>query len=107
MKQILTLLLLAINLAIFAQNFKPFNSTTKKLFSTYPEQHNTYSMSFDSAAVLEGDSVYYNFYRIDSLNFISYDCDFGLDQNVINKTSLFRLVRKLSSTIFSHTTSSK
>ena len=77
MKQLFTILLLiTFSTILFAQNYKLFNSTAKKLFSTYPEQTNTYSMSFDSVATAGSDSVYYNFYRIDSLNFISYDCDF-------------------------------
>ena len=78
MKKLTTILLIVIVSGVTAQNYKLFNSASKKLFATYPEITNTYSMSFDSAKLVGNDSVYYNFFRIDSLNFISYDCGFWI-----------------------------
>lgn len=78
MKNFILFLFLFISSFCFTQNYKLFNSTTKKLFATYPEKLSTYSLSFDSVKAIGTDSVYFNFFRIDSLNFISYDCDFWI-----------------------------
>lgn len=76
MKRFFTILLVCCSTIIFAQDYKLFNSTSKKLFSTYPEMSDTYSLSFDLATAVGSDSVYYNFFKIEDLNFTSYDCDF-------------------------------
>lgn len=76
MKRIITILLITCSTVIFAQDYKLFNSISKKLFSTYPEKSSTYSLSFDMSTSVGTDSVYYNFFKIEDLNFYSYNCDF-------------------------------
>jgi len=78
MKRLFTILLVAFSTAQFAQDYKLFNSKSKKLFSTYPEKSNTYSLSFDMVTSVSSDSIYYNFFKIEDLNFVSEDCDFWI-----------------------------
>lgn len=77
MKKLLLLLLIISFSQAFAQNYKPFNSSTKKLFADFPNIQSTYSMSFDSAQTVGSDSVYFNFFRLPvDYNFVSFDCPF-------------------------------
>jgi len=76
MKRLFIILLVCYSTALFAQDFKLFNSESKKLFSTFPELSTTYSLSFDSITSAGSDSIYYNFFKIEEMNFVSYDCDF-------------------------------
>ncbi len=82
MKRLITFFLIFCSTAVFAQDYKLFDSKSKKLFTTFPEETSTYSLSFDSAASsLGSDSVYYSFSKIGGLNFVSYDCDFWVGPN--------------------------
>ena len=64
-------------LTVAAQNFRLFNSAASKVFSTVPEITNCYSLSFDSVLFMNGDSVYYNFFKLSSEpNFFSNNCPF-------------------------------
>lgn len=76
MKRLFVILLVCYSTAILAQDFKLFNSESKKLFSTFPEMSTTYSLSFDTVTSAGSDSVYYNFFKIEDINFVSYNCDF-------------------------------
>lgn len=77
MKQLfIILILVCYSTAILAQDFKLFDSNSKKLFSTFPENSTTYSLSFDTVNSAGSDSVYYNFFKIEDLNFVSIDCAF-------------------------------
>ncbi|MBG0782532.1 MAG: T9SS type A sorting domain-containing protein [Bacteroidales bacterium] len=81
MKRLITLVLICCSTAIIAQDYKLFDSKSQKLFTTFPEKSSTYSLSFDSVVSFGSDSIYYNFYRIGEMNFVSYDCDFWGDPN--------------------------
>jgi hypothetical protein len=76
MKRLITLVLICCSTAAIAQDYKLFDSKSQKLFTTLPEESGTYSLSFDSVSSFVSDSIYYNFYRIGGLNFVSNDCDF-------------------------------
>lgn len=78
MKRLITILLIFCSTVILAQDFKLFNSESKKLFSTYPQKSNTYSLSFDMVTSVGSDSIYYNFFKIEDINFVSEDCDFWI-----------------------------
>ena len=77
MKNLLLVLLIFTSSLAFTQNYKAFNSSTKKLFADFPAKQNTYSISFDSVQSVGNDSVYFNFFRLPwEFNFTSYDCGF-------------------------------
>lgn len=60
----------------FSQNYKMFNSSSKKLFTDYPIQLSTYSISFDTVEQNGLDSVYFNYYRLNDSWFTSDSCNF-------------------------------
>ncbi len=77
MKKLLLALLLITTSTAFTQNYKPFNASSQKLFTSMPDMQSAYSMSFDSVLSVGNDSVYYNFFGLPSEpNFVSYDCPF-------------------------------
>ena len=76
MKKIYWFILLLIPLQIFGQDYKLITSTSKKLFTDYPEPFNTYSISFESTKVIDGDSIYYNYFNLSNNNFESDTCYF-------------------------------
>ncbi|NOX47075.1 MAG: T9SS type A sorting domain-containing protein [Chlorobi bacterium] len=78
MKKTALFLLLFTTSISYSQDYKLFNSNSKKLFATHPDMLSTYSLSFDSANGNNNDSTYYNFFRIDTLNFESPECDFWI-----------------------------
>ncbi|MCD4731675.1 MAG: T9SS type A sorting domain-containing protein [Bacteroidales bacterium] len=78
MKNFILFLFLFISSICLTQNYKLLNSTSKKIYSNYPENVDTYSLSFDSVNKIGNDSIYYNFFKIEDWNFVSYDCDFWI-----------------------------
>jgi hypothetical protein len=76
MKTSCTLVLLIFTMISHGQNFNLFSSSDKKLFSTYPTPHFTYSLAFDTVLFSSGDSVYYNFSGVDNAQFLSDSCLF-------------------------------
>lgn len=76
MKKLYWLILLLIPLQIFGQDYKLFTSTSKKLFTDYPEPFNTYSISFESTKVINGDSIFYNYFNLGYNYYVSDTCEF-------------------------------
>ncbi|OFY84253.1 MAG: hypothetical protein A3F72_14630 [Bacteroidetes bacterium RIFCSPLOWO2_12_FULL_35_15] len=64
MKNTFTFLLTLLVSLSFGQNYKLFNCTSKKIFTTYPTPNTTYSLEFDSVKISGTDSVYYNFFTL-------------------------------------------
>lgn len=60
----------------FGQNYKLFNASTKKLFTDYPIPLSAYSISFNNAMQNGNDSVYFNFFELESNAYFSDTCDF-------------------------------
>lgn len=48
-------------MGVFAQSFAPFTASGRKLFASVPDQHNGYSLAFDSVATNGNLTTYYNF----------------------------------------------
>jgi len=61
MKQILTITLLLLSILCFGQDYKLFNASSQKVYTNFPVPDSTFSIAFDSAALVGTDSVYYNF----------------------------------------------
>ena len=71
----IVLLFVLLSTSGYAQFYEPFNSNSKKLFTTYPVATKGYSMVFDSAQFDGADSVYYHFGDLnDTSTFIHPDC---------------------------------
>ena len=75
MKKTLLLLILIIPFQFFGQNYKLINATTKKLFATSPDMHFTYSLSIETVKSVGSDSLYYNFFNLNTAGFPSDTCD--------------------------------
>lgn len=75
MRQILTFTFLIISFLSLGQDYKLFNSSTRKVYSNFPLPDSTFSIAFDSAALNAGDSVYYNFTQTGNI-ITSYECQF-------------------------------
>jgi hypothetical protein len=73
MKKTLTILLIFISSLSFGQNYKLFNSSSKKLFTDYPNPVNAYSIAFDTVTHSGTDSTYYNFFGLDNVNMFTSD----------------------------------
>ncbi|MFH0895411.1 MAG: T9SS type A sorting domain-containing protein [Bacteroidota bacterium] len=76
MKKILILLLLFFSHNLIAQNYKLFHAGDKKLFSEFPVNQKSHSLSLDSVISNGSDSVYFNFFNINSTQIISDTCQF-------------------------------
>ena len=76
MKKYSLLLLLLIPFQIFSQDYKLFTATSKKLFVDYPVPKNTYSLSIESVKQAGTDSVYTNFFALQTDEIISDTCFF-------------------------------
>jgi hypothetical protein len=68
MRKTISILLIITTSFSFGQNYKLFNSSTKKLFTDYPVPKNTYSLAFDTVISSGNDTVYYNFFLADFNN---------------------------------------
>ncbi len=76
MKKILLFVLVVCSSVCMGQNYRLFNSSSKKLFSEYPINQNGYSISFDSVRFNGNDSVYYNFGKLNSSTINGDTCHF-------------------------------
>lgn len=76
MKKLLLYLMILLSAQCLGQNYKLFNATSKKLFGNLPVPESTYSLSIESANEVGADSVYYNFFGLSSVEFISDTCEF-------------------------------
>ncbi len=77
MRRLIILLSLSLTFSLHAQNYRLFNESSAKAFTSYAAPHKSYSISFDSVIYENGDSVYYNFYALPpTWNFISENCEF-------------------------------
>ena len=77
MKYFIILLSLSLTFSLHAQNYQLFNKSSAKVFTTYIAPQHAYSISFDSVIYENGDSVYYNFYKLPlKTNFVSENCEF-------------------------------
>ena len=59
-----------------AQNYQLFDVNIKKLFTTFPNPSQTYSIAFDSVAGDEDSLVFYNFFTIETQMTASDSCFF-------------------------------
>jgi hypothetical protein len=75
MKHILTIVLLLITVLSTGQNYKLFNSSSRKVYTNFPLPDSTFSIAFDSTTLNSGDSVYYNFTQTGNM-IISNECQF-------------------------------
>ena len=78
MKKLLLFLFSLLFFSLGAQNYRLFDTETKKAFVSSSTPYWCYSLSFDSVTTENSDSVYYNFFTIRNLNFVSENCNFWL-----------------------------
>lgn len=69
-------LLLTLTSAHAQQDFVPFHAGSRALFATVPALERTYSLSFDSAAVVAGDSTWYPFRLVSAEQVENMNCPF-------------------------------
>jgi len=80
MKRILYLILtLSLYSNLSAQNYQPVNSTSAKAFLSLNDSI-VYSMAFDSVSFNGSDSVYYNYFNVNS-DFDSSSCIWWVSQD--------------------------
>ncbi len=75
MKSILATALLFLTILTSGQDYKLFNATSQKVYTNFPVPDSTFSIAFDSVALVGTDSVYYNFTQT-GMMITSQNCQF-------------------------------
>jgi hypothetical protein len=60
----------------FSQEYKLFNSSSRKVYSNFPLPDSSLSLSFDSASITGNDSVYHNFTQVGNTVISGENCSF-------------------------------
>ncbi len=76
MKEALIILFAISSLWTTAQNYPLFNSTSKKVFTEFPDADSTYSLAFDTVVAIGSDSVYYPYFGVENYYITSENCQF-------------------------------